>query len=633
MAFSWTSRAILLVAAVAVGLFITTKAEVPKEGHCIWYGMCHKNPQKNTTDKSMFLNCAYEGPAKLLENATAIDAMKTHCPELLDEITAEDGSISTCCGADNILDMTTNFGQLDAFVNRCPACMTNIKKNFCYFTCHPRHSTFLMPTALYESKCQIEYWQQTGWATEDLEGVSNIYDNATLTMHPFDVPTTPCNSSDPAMHCLCSDCRSSCPTLPETPEEGGLPMVGSIDALTFSLILIYLVGVVVIVTASCCWSKRYGGSPTAPDNVGDPGCFEKLSAKMEKSIKRGFSVFARFVAKHPFFFIFVGLVPVLLLSIGIMYLQLTTDPVELWASPTSRSRKDKDYFDSHFAPFYRTTQIIIKAKNYDWFNVTTEPTPGAFKTYRFGPALNETFLMEVMTLQNEIENLVGKLEGENGPENVTLRDVCIKPLAPQEDDCLIQSVVNYWQNDPEELQKDIDEGDFEFARHFISCVSNPVQLSPDLCLGSYGGPIFPYTALGGFLKEDDLISDSPSYWESTALVITILLANQNDKSLLGPALAWEERFLEYMKEIVSDGNLTLNMDIAYNAERGIEDELARESMNDLLTILISYLIMFAYVAIALGNVSSECRRLFVSWRTPFLPFSCPSCFVSVFLLV
>lgn len=671
MAFSWTSRAILLVAAVAVGLFITTKAEVPKEGHCIWYGMCHKNPQKNTTDKSMFLNCAYEGPAKLLENATAIDAMKTHCPELLDEITAEDGSISTCCGADNILDMTTNFGQLDAFVNRCPACMTNIKKNFCYFTCHPRHSTFLMPTALYETEdmtsvystdfiihpqytndtfdsCKNVYSPELNmpsleilcgsagrdctpeklfsyfgnndfapfnityrWATEDLEGVSNIYDNATLTMHPFDVPTTPCNSSDPAMHCLCSDCRSSCPTLPETPEEGGLPMVGSIDALTFSLILIYLVGVVVIVTASCWWSKRYGGSPTAPDNVGDPGCFEKLSAKMEKSIKRGFSVFARFVAKHPFFFIFVGLVPVLLLSIGIMYLQLTTDPVELWASPTSRSRKDKDYFDSHFAPFYRTTQIIIKAKNYDWFNVTTEPTPGAFKTYRFGPALNETFLMEVMTLQNEIENLVGKLEGENGPENVTLRDVCIKPLAPQEDDCLIQSVVNYWQNDPEELQKDIDEGDFEFARHFISCVSNPVQLSPDLCLGSYGGPIFPYTALGGFLKEDDLISDSPSYWESTALVITILLANQNDKSLLGPALAWEERFLEYMKEIVSDGNLTLNMDIAYNAERGIEDELARESMNDLLTILISYLIMFAYVAIALGNVSSECRRLFI----------------------
>ncbi|ROT69429.1 hypothetical protein C7M84_012322 [Penaeus vannamei] len=98
MAFSWTSRAILLVAAVAVGLFITTKAEVPKEGHCIWYGMCHKNPQKNTTDKSMFLNCAYEGPAKLLENATAIDAMRHTVRKLLDEISKEERSYRLAAG-------------------------------------------------------------------------------------------------------------------------------------------------------------------------------------------------------------------------------------------------------------------------------------------------------------------------------------------------------------------------------------------------------------------------------------------------------------------------------------------------------------------------------------------------------
>ncbi|XP_063588187.1 NPC intracellular cholesterol transporter 1-like [Penaeus indicus] len=668
MAFTMTSKAILLVAASVFALLATAKAEIPKEGHCIWYGMCDRNPQKDTT---MYLNCAYDGPAKLLEDEIALEGLRNHCPEFLEEITAEDGSISTCCGADNILDMTTNFARLDTFVSRCPACMNNIKKNFCYFTCHPRHSNFLRPTEIYETEnftsifstdfiihpqytndtfdsCKNVYSPEVNmpaleilcgnagrdctpeklfsyfgnnefapfnityvWATEDLEDEPNIWGNATLTMHPFDVPTTPCNTSNSSLHCLCSDCRSSCPPLPEMPEDSGLPMVGGIDALSFSLIIIYCVGVVGIIVASCFWSKispgGQGGSPLAPDNEGDPGCFEKLSAKTERSIKRTFSVFARFVAKHPFIFIFVSLIPVALLSVGIMYLQLTTDPVELWASPTSRSRKDKDYFDSHFAPFYRTTQVIITAKNYDWFNVTVEPSPGAFKTYNFGPALNETFLQEVMTLQNEIESLMGNMDGEN----VTLRDVCIKPLAPQEDDCMIQSVVNYWQNDPAKLQADIDKGDFAFAKHFLSCVSNPVQLSPDLCLGSYGGPVFPYTALGGFLKEDDLISDSPSYWESTALVITIVLANHNDKSLLGPALAWEERFLEYMKEIVSDGNLTLNMDIAYNAERGIEDELKRESMNDVLTILISYLIMFAYVAIALGNVSSECRRLFI----------------------
>lgn len=44
-------------------------------------------------------------------------------------------------------------------------------------------------------------------------------------------------------------------------------------------------------------------------------------------------------------------------------MQVTTDPVELWASPDSRSRIEKDYFDSRFGPFYRTEQIFIKPYN------------------------------------------------------------------------------------------------------------------------------------------------------------------------------------------------------------------------------------------------------------------------------
>ena len=51
------------------------------------------------------------------------------------------------------------------------------------------------------------------------------------------------------------------------------------------------------------------------------------------------------------------------LSTGILWLDVTTDPIELWASPESRSRVEKDFFDRTFRPFYRTEQIIIKAKN------------------------------------------------------------------------------------------------------------------------------------------------------------------------------------------------------------------------------------------------------------------------------
>lgn len=52
------------------------------------------------------------------------------------------------------------------------------------------------------------------------------------------------------------------------------------------------------------------------------------------------------------------------------------------------------------------------------------------------------------------------------------------------------------------------------------------------------------------------------------------------------------------------------MDIAFTSERSIEDELNRESQSDVLTILVSYIIMFAYIAISLGQMKS-CSRLLV----------------------
>ena len=39
------------------------------------------------------------------------------------------------------------------------------------------------------------------------------------------------------------------------------------------------------------------------------------------------------------------------------------------------------------------------------------------------------------------------------------------------------------------------------------------------------------------------------------------------------------------------------MDIAFSAERAIQDELKRESKGDVYTILLSYIIMFAYISI------------------------------------
>ncbi len=58
-----------------------------------------------------------------------------------------------------------------------------------------------------------------------------------------------------------------------------------------------------------------------------------------------------------------GLIVAIALAVGIIFLKVTIDPVELWASPQSQTRLEKDYFDENFNPFYRTTQVIIHAEN------------------------------------------------------------------------------------------------------------------------------------------------------------------------------------------------------------------------------------------------------------------------------
>ena len=59
-----------------------------------------------------------------------------------------------------------------------------------------------------------------------------------------------------------------------------------------------------------------------------------------------------------------------------------------------------------------------------------------------------------------------------------------------------------------------------------------------------------------------------------------------------------------------------NMSVAYMAERSIEDELNRTSQSDVLTIVISYLIMFAYIVVALGQIRSCSRILVILFLKP-----------------
>ena len=118
------------------------------------------------------------------------------------------------------------------------------------------------------------------------------------------------------------------------------------------------------------------------------------------------------------------------------------------------------------------------------------------------------------------------------------------------------------------------------------------------CTSLFGAPVSPTIVFGGY--------DGKNYSDASVLVVTFVINNHDDDSKNDRAKAWEKEFISYMKNY-SDPDL----EVAFMAERSIEDELERESHADIYTILVSYVIMFLYITIALGQIN-QCDRFMVS---------------------
>lgn len=89
----------------------------------------------------------------------------------------------------------------------------------------------------------------------------------------------------------------------------------------------------------------------------DSGYFERLGAKTESILEEMFTRWGKFCASYPWLILLGGLIFVLCMGFGVTKLVITTDPVELWASSTSRARMEREYFDKSFNPFYRIEQV------------------------------------------------------------------------------------------------------------------------------------------------------------------------------------------------------------------------------------------------------------------------------------
>ncbi|KAM8966900.1 NPC intracellular cholesterol transporter 1 [Pelodytes ibericus] len=462
-----------------------------------------------------------------------------------------------------------------------------------------------------------------------------------LEMVPMNNVTKGCNESvdEDGAPCSCQDCTLVCGSKPEPPPPQSPWLILGFDAMAVIMWITYVAFLLLfsaIAIASWCYRRKNIISEYAPIDstlaysvnstpiAGDPSCCDTLGERLENCLRVAFTKWGSFCVRKPWLIIFCSLAVIATCCAGFKYMKITTDPVELWSDPHSQARREKDYFDTHFGPFFRTEQLIITAplSHVEIYS----PYPSG-NDVPFGPPLVFDILTQVLDLQNAIENITAVYNNET----VMLKDICLAPLAPYNNNCTILSVLNYFQNNFAVLNHSISDEFFliaDYHTHFLYCVKSPASLNDttalhDPCLGTYGGPIFPWLVLGGY--------DEENYNNATALVITFPVNNfHNDTEKVNKAKAWEQEFINFVKNYNNS-----NLSISFSSERSIEDEINRESKSDVSIVLISYFIMFAYISLALGNFS-RCRFILVDSKVSlgvagiFIVLSSVACSLGIF---
>ncbi|MQK21972.1 hypothetical protein EI013_26760, partial [Escherichia coli] len=114
-------------------------------------------------------------------------------------------------------------------------------------------------------------------------------------------------------------------------------------------------------------------------------------------------------------------------------------------------------------------------------------------------------------------------------------------------------------------------------------------------MSAFKAPLDPSTVLGGFSGND--------YSGASAFLVTYPVNNAIDEegNETAKAVAWEKTFIQLVKDELLPMVQSRNLTLAFSSESSIEEELKRESTADAITILVSYLVMFAYISLTLGD--------------------------------
>ncbi|XP_020260992.1 Niemann-Pick C1 protein-like isoform X2 [Asparagus officinalis] len=615
------------------------------EGFCSMYGICAERSDGKP------LNCPFNTPSvkpdKLLSSK-----VQSLCPTITGNV---------CCTADQFDTLRKQVQQAIPLIVGCPACLRNFLNLFCELSCSPNQSLFINVTSilkvtnttavdgidlyitstyaeeLYNSCKDVKFGTMNSRAMELIGGGAQNYTEwlafmgkragdgepgspyaidfrsnifASSVIKPLNVTVHPCG--DPSLGCSCGDCPSSSvcsESAPPASHKNGSCRIkmGSLEVrcLELSLAIMYIAFICAILLWTLLHRRRVKKDPSSRTNplvnVRDENELQgadkqensvqhvqipedpPVAQALQPSVVQGymsnfFRKYGTFVSRKPMLVLCLSVAVPLLLCIGFVRFKVETRPEKLWVGPGSKAAEEKKYFDEHLAPFYRIEQLIL----------ATIPDSKDGKSPSIVTDKNIKLLFEI---QNKIDGLKANYSGSM----VSLTDICLKPLG---DDCATQSVLQYFKMDPEKYSEygGVDHAEYCFL-HYSSAES---------CLSAFQAPLDPSTALGGF--------SGSNYSEASAFVITYPVNNEVDRTgnENGKAVAWEKAFVQLVKEEITPMAKSQHLTFSFSSESSVQEELTRESTADVITIVVSYLVMFVYISFTLGDSPRLSSSFFTS---------------------
>ncbi|XP_011802160.1 PREDICTED: Niemann-Pick C1-like protein 1 isoform X2 [Colobus angolensis palliatus] len=641
---------------------------IHQPGYCAFYDECGKNPELSGGLMTLSnVSCLSNTPARNITGDHLI-LLQRICPRLY-----TGPNTQACCSVKQLVSLEASLSVTKALLTRCPACSDNFVNLYCHNTCSPNQSLFINVTRVaqlgagqlpavvaYEAFYQHSFAEQSydscsrvrvpAAATLAVGTMCGVYGSALcnaqrwlnfqgdtsnglapldITFHllepgqavgsgiqPLNEGVARCNESqgDDTVACSCQDCAASCPAIarPQALDStfrlgrmpGGLVLI-IILCSVFTVVTILLVGLRVAPTRD----KSKTVDPKKGTSLSD-----KLSFSTHTLLGQFFQGWGTWVASWPLTILVLSVIPVVVLAAGLVFTELTTDPVELWSAPNSQARSEKAFHDQHFGPFFRTNQVILTAPNrssYRYDSLLLGPK-------NFSGILDLDLLLELLELQERLRHL--QVWSPEAQRNISLQHICYAPLNPDNtslSDCCISSLLQYFQNNRTLLLLTANQtlmgqtSQVDWKDHFLYCANAPLTFKDGTalalsCMADYGAPVFPFLAVGGYKGED--------YSEAEALIMTFSLNNYPaGDPRLAQAKLWEEAFLEEMRAF--QRRTAGKFQVTFMAERSLEDEINRTTAEDLPIFATSYIVIFLYISLALGSYSSWSRVMVDSKAT------------------